>query len=42
MSMTRRSSWLGWSILLLGFAFLYLPILIFNRVQQRELEGRLT
>ena len=28
MSMTRRSSWLGWSILLLGFAFLYLPILL--------------
>jgi putrescine transport system permease protein len=26
--MTRRSSWLGWSILLLGFAFLYLPILL--------------
>ncbi len=28
MSMTRRSSWLGWSVLLLGFAFLYLPILL--------------
>ncbi len=28
MSMTRRSSWLGWSILLFGFAFLYLPILL--------------
>ncbi len=28
MSMTRRSSWLGWSILLLGFGFLYLPILL--------------
>lgn len=28
MSMTRRNSWLGWSILLLGFAFLYLPILL--------------
>ncbi|WP_313273463.1 ABC transporter permease subunit [Stenotrophomonas sp.] len=28
MSMTRRSSWLGGSILLLGFAFLYLPILL--------------
>ncbi|WP_269791466.1 ABC transporter permease subunit [Stenotrophomonas sp. Iso1] len=28
MSMSRRTSWLGWSILLLGFAFLYLPILL--------------
>lgn len=28
MSMARRSSWLGWSVLLLGFAFLYLPILL--------------
>lgn len=28
MSMSRRNSWLGWSILLLGFAFLYLPILL--------------
>ncbi|KRG41221.1 spermidine/putrescine ABC transporter permease [Stenotrophomonas pictorum JCM 9942] len=28
MSMTRRNSWLGWSVLLLGFAFLYLPILL--------------
>ena len=28
MSMTRRGSWLGWSVLLLGFAFLYLPILL--------------
>jgi putrescine transport system permease protein len=26
--MSRRTSWLGWSILLLGFAFLYLPILL--------------
>lgn len=28
MSMSRQTSWLGWSILLLGFAFLYLPILL--------------
>jgi putrescine transport system permease protein len=28
MSMSRRGSWLGWSILLLGFGFLYLPILL--------------
>jgi len=28
MSMVRNRSWLGWSILLLGFAFLYLPILL--------------
>lgn len=28
MSMTRRGSWLGWSVLLFGFAFLYLPILL--------------
>jgi len=28
MSMPRRTSWLGWGVLLLGFAFLYLPILL--------------
>ena len=28
MSMVRGRPWLGWSILLLGFAFLYLPILL--------------
>ncbi len=28
MSMSRRGSWMGWSILLLGFGFLYLPILL--------------
>jgi len=28
MSMVRNRSWLGWSVLLLGFAFLYLPILL--------------
>ncbi|MCG8276131.1 ABC transporter permease subunit [Stenotrophomonas sp. NLF4-10] len=28
MSMVRNHRWLGWSVLLLGFAFLYLPILL--------------
>ena len=28
MSMVRRSRWLGWTVLGLGFAFLYLPILL--------------
>jgi len=28
MSMVRRNRWLGWSLLGLGFAFLYLPILL--------------
>ncbi|HDS0922782.1 TPA: ABC transporter permease subunit [Stenotrophomonas maltophilia] len=28
MSMVRRGRWLGWSVLGLGFAFLYLPILL--------------
>lgn len=28
MSMSRRGSWMGWSVLLLGFGFLYLPILL--------------
>ncbi len=28
MSMSRRGSWMGWSALLLGFGFLYLPILL--------------
>ncbi|MQP76943.1 ABC transporter permease subunit [Stenotrophomonas sp. MYb238] len=28
MSMVRGQRWLGWSVLLLGFAFLYLPILL--------------
>ncbi len=28
MSMVRGQRWLGWSVLLAGFAFLYLPILL--------------
>ena len=28
MSMVRGQRWLGWSVLLFGFAFLYLPILL--------------
>ncbi|MGE8263111.1 MAG: putrescine ABC transporter permease PotI, partial [Stenotrophomonas sp.] len=28
MSMVRSNRWLGWSLLGLGFAFLYLPILL--------------
>ena len=43
--MNRRFSWFNATSLTLGFAFLYLPmviLVIFHRAQQKEMEGKLT